>query len=94
VQKTRTWRLTGAHSEGGGTIAWSASVPDVERPPIYLLPLSSHGSAWRYSAVLSADLRRGAGAKRIGLTDGRPAIYTACYVSGTWYITAGPLFPD
>jgi hypothetical protein len=28
------------------------------------------------------------------LTDGRPAIYTACYVSGTWYITAGPLFPD
>jgi hypothetical protein len=28
------------------------------------------------------------------LTDGRPAIYTACYVSGAWYITAGPLFPD
>ena len=28
------------------------------------------------------------------LTDGRPAIYTACYVSGTWDITAGPLFPD
>ena len=28
------------------------------------------------------------------LTDGRPAVYTACYVSGTWYMTAGPLFPD
>ena len=28
------------------------------------------------------------------LTDGRPMIYEACYVSGTWHITAGPLFPD
>ena len=28
------------------------------------------------------------------LTDGRPVIYEACYVSGTWHITAGPLFPD
>lgn len=30
----------------------------------------------------------------IELTDGGPAVYTACYVSGTWAITAGPLFPD
>jgi hypothetical protein len=28
------------------------------------------------------------------LADGRPALYTACFVSGTWYVTAGPLYPD
>jgi hypothetical protein len=28
------------------------------------------------------------------LADGGPLIYEACYVSGTWFITAGPLFPD
>ena len=28
------------------------------------------------------------------LADGRPVIYEACYVSGSWHITAGPLFPD
>src|SRR4029450_837891 len=28
------------------------------------------------------------------LTDGRPAIYTARYVSGRWYIRSGPLLPD
>ena len=28
------------------------------------------------------------------LADGRPAVYTACYVSGIWDITAGPLHPD
>ena len=28
------------------------------------------------------------------LTDGGLAVYTACYVSGTWNITAGPLYPD
>lgn len=28
------------------------------------------------------------------LTDGSAAVYTACYVSGTWHISAGPLFPD
>ncbi len=30
----------------------------------------------------------------VELADGRPAVYTACYVSGTWDITAGPLYPD
>lgn len=28
------------------------------------------------------------------LTDGTPAIYEACFVSGTWHVTDGPLFPD
>jgi hypothetical protein len=28
------------------------------------------------------------------LADGRPVVYTACYVSGTWDITEGPLYPD
>jgi hypothetical protein len=28
------------------------------------------------------------------LSDDRPVIYEACYVSGTWHITDGPLFPD
>jgi hypothetical protein len=28
------------------------------------------------------------------LSDARIAVYQACYVSGTWNITTGPLFPD
>lgn len=28
------------------------------------------------------------------LTDGRLAVYTACYVSGAWNLSTGPLFPD
>jgi hypothetical protein len=28
------------------------------------------------------------------LTDDTPVIYEACYVSGTWHVTDGPLFPD
>jgi hypothetical protein len=28
------------------------------------------------------------------LNDGGTAIYTACYVSGTWNIASGPLYPD
>ena len=28
------------------------------------------------------------------LKQGGVAAYTACYVPGTWFITAGPLFPD
>jgi hypothetical protein len=28
------------------------------------------------------------------LTDGTPVIYEACFVSGTWHLTDGPLFPD
>jgi hypothetical protein len=28
------------------------------------------------------------------LKQGGVAVYTACFVTGTWVITAGPLFPD
>ncbi|MEA2579968.1 MAG: hypothetical protein QOE83_860 [Actinomycetota bacterium] len=30
----------------------------------------------------------------VELTAGGNGVYTACYVSGTWNITAGPLYPD